>query len=62
MKDHMSTVSVLLLLFYMGWFMWDQNKLIQKQNEEINRLKQQILIQSMFIQTPNNKSYNNLYN
>ena len=62
MKDHMSTVSVLLLLFYMGWFMWDQNKLIQKQNEEINRLKQQILIQSMFIQTPNNKLYNNLYN
>ena len=57
MKDHLSAVSVLLLLFYMGWFMWDQNKLIQKQNQEINTLKQQILIQSMFIQTPNNKIY-----
>lgn len=58
MSKHLSVVSTLLLLFYMGWFMWEQNQVIKKQNQEINQLKQQILIQNIFMGMAQKESIN----
>jgi len=58
MNKHLSVVSTLLLLFYMGWFMWEQNQVIKKQNQEINQLKQQILIQNIFMGMAQKESIN----
>ena len=58
MNKHLSVVSTLLLLFYMGWFMWEQNQVIKKQNQEINQLKQQILIQNIFMGMTQKESIN----
>jgi len=58
MNKHLSVVSTLLLLFYMGWFMWEQNQVIKKQNQEINQLKQQILIQNIFMGITQKESIN----
>ena len=48
MNDHLSIISILLLIFYMMWFMWDQNQLIQKQHEEIRALQQQVIFHNLF--------------
>ena len=48
MNDHLGVISILLLIFYMMWFMWDQNQLIQKQHEEIRALQQQVIFQNHF--------------
>ena len=47
MNDHLGTISLLLLIFFLSWFAWDQNKVIQKQNLQIQELRQQIVIQNM---------------
>ena len=47
MNDHLSTISLLLLIFFLSWFAWDQNQLLQKQNLQIQELQQQIVIQNM---------------
>lgn len=44
MNDALTRVSVLLLIFYMAWFMWDQHQLIEKQRQQI----QQLQIQSFY--------------
>jgi len=43
-NDALTRVSVLLLIFYMAWFMWDQHQLIEKQRQQI----QQLQIQSFY--------------
>ena len=48
MNDHLGVISILLLIFYMMWFMWDQNQLIQKQHEEIRALQQQVIFYNLF--------------
>lgn len=47
MNDHLGTISLLLLIFFLSWFAWDQNQLLQKQNLQIQELQQQIVIQNM---------------
>lgn len=49
MKDHLSIVSVLLLLFYMGWFMWDQKELLRQQNERIKQLEGELIIKEILL-------------
>jgi hypothetical protein len=49
MNDHLGKVSVLLLLFYLGWFAWDQRGLIHNQQKEIQRLEQQLIFQNIVI-------------
>ncbi len=49
MNDHLGKVSVLLLLFYLGWFAWDQRGLIHDQQREIQKLEQQLIFQSIVI-------------
>lgn len=49
MKDHLSIVSVGLLLFYMGWFMWEQRELLRKQNEHIQTLERELIIKEILL-------------
>jgi hypothetical protein len=49
MKDHLSIVSVLLLLFYMGWFMWDQKELLRQQNDRIKQLEGELIIKEILL-------------
>ena len=35
MSSQLTRISVLLLLFYMGWFMWEQNKVVKEQKENV---------------------------
>ena len=65
MNDHLSTISLLLLIFFLSWFAWDQNQLLQKQNLQIQELKQQIVIQNMMqnmiINTPRKGGLYNIH-
>ena len=66
MNDHLGKVSVLLLLFYLGWFAWDQKVITYKQHQEIQKLQQQLIFQNILIDTMiqenngpiNNQKYN----
>jgi hypothetical protein len=49
MKDHLSIVSVGLLLFYMGWFMWEQKELLSQQNDHINELERELIIKEILL-------------
>ena len=65
MNDHLGTISLLLLIFFLSWFAWDQNKVIQKQNLQIQELRQQIVIQNMMqnmiINTPRKGGLYNIH-
>lgn len=47
MDNQLSITSLVVLLFFLGWFAWDQNKLIQSQQQKIVLLEQKILFQSL---------------
>lgn len=49
MNNQLGITSILLLLFYVGWFAWDQRTIIEKQNQEIIKLQQQLIFQSIVI-------------
>ena len=49
MDDHLGKISVLLLLFYLGWFAWEQKAVIHKQQQEIQKLEQQLIYQNILI-------------
>jgi hypothetical protein len=49
MDNQLSITSLALLLFFLGWFAWDQNKLIQSQREKIVLLEQKVIFQSLVI-------------
>ena len=50
MNDSLTRVSLFLLFFYMSWFMWDQNKLIENQSQQIKQLQIQSLYDMVTIQ------------
>lgn len=50
MNDTLTRISVLLLIFYMAWFMWDQNELIKAQAQYIESLQIQSLYDTITIQ------------
>ena len=56
-----SIISILLLIFYMMWFMWDQNKLIQNQHEEIRTLQQQVIFHNLYNIRTQSTNQNPLY-
>jgi len=43
MNKHLTLVSLLLLIFYMGWFILDQHKLTENQKEQIQELQKKII-------------------
>lgn len=64
MNEALTRVSILLLVFYMAWFMWDQNKIIQNQREKIQELEVQsfydmIIIKQLQTQQYDRNNYNN---
>lgn len=60
MSGQLTKISVLLLLFYMGWFMWEQNKVVKKQKQQIETMSKQLFYDALIINTYQN--YNNQYN
>lgn len=56
MNDALTRISVLLLFFYMSWYMWDQSKLIENQNQQIKQLQIQSLYDMMTIQQLRSKN------
>lgn len=50
MNDALTRISVLLLIFYMTWYMWDQNELIKSQAQYIESLQVQSLYDTITIQ------------
>lgn len=50
MNDALTKISILLLFFYMSWFMWDQNKLIKDQAQQIQQMKIQSFYDMVIIQ------------
>jgi hypothetical protein len=49
MNNQLGITSILLLLFYVGWFAWDQRKIIEKQNQEIIKLNQQLIFKNIVL-------------
>ena len=47
MNDPLGKVSILLLLFYMGWYILDQNKIIDNQKEQIQHMEQQLFLDEL---------------
>jgi hypothetical protein len=66
MNDHLTIVSLLLALFFMMWFAWDQNELVNQQNKEIRTLQQQVIFHNLFTKqiyrNNNQQLYNNQFN
>jgi len=50
MNDALTRISVLLLFFYMAWFMWDQNEIIEHQREQIRNLQTESFYNAMIIE------------
>ena len=50
MNDALTRTSILLLIFYMAWYMWDQNELIESQSKYIEALQIQSLYDTITIQ------------
>ena len=50
MNDALTRISVLLLIFDMAWYMWDQNELIKSQSQYIEALQIQSLYDTITIQ------------
>jgi len=50
MNEALTRISILLLVFYMAWFMWDQNELIKSQAQYIESLQIQSLYDTITIQ------------
>jgi len=61
MKDSLSVVSILLVIFYMGWFMWKQRELIQSQNDYIDQLEHDSIIQNILLQQVIQEKENPIY-
>ena len=47
MNDPLGKVSILLLLFYMGWYILDQNEIIDNQKEQIQHMEQQLFLDEL---------------
>ena len=49
MNRHLSIVSILLLIFYMGWFMWEQKELIQEQRIYIEHIEKELIARKFML-------------
>ena len=49
MSHQLSYTSLLLLIFYLAWFSWEQRELIQIQKEDRLLLEQRLLYQNIII-------------
>lgn len=49
MNRPLSIVSLLLLIFYLGWFAWKQKEVIHIQQQKIQKLEQQLIFQNIVI-------------
>jgi len=61
MNESLIRTSILLLIFYMAWFMWDQHKLIENQKQEIQKLQVQSFYDMVIIKQLKTEKYNRYY-
>jgi hypothetical protein len=57
MNDALIRTSLLVLTFFVGWFMWDQYKLIEKQRQHIQKLEIQSFYDMIIIQQLQTQQY-----
>ena len=57
MNDALIRTSLLVLAFFVGWFMWDQHKLIQNQREKIQQLEIQSFYDMIIMQQLQTQQY-----
>ena len=61
MNDALTRISVLLLFFYMAWFMWDQNEIIEHQREQIRQLQTESFYNTLIIEAIQQQKENPIY-
>ena len=49
MNEPLTKVSILLVIFYMGWYLWEQNKVIQDQNIYIEHLEKELIARKFLL-------------
>ncbi len=49
MNEPLTKISILLLVFYMAWFMWEQNKVIQSQNAYIEMIEKELIARKFLL-------------
>ena len=57
MNDALTRTSLLVLAFFVGWFMWDQYKLIEDQRKKIQQLEVQSFYDMIIIQQLQTQQY-----
>jgi hypothetical protein len=57
MNDALTRTSLLVLAFFVGWFMWDQYKLIEDQRKKIQQLEIQSFYDMIIIQQLQTQQY-----
>jgi len=61
MNNALTTASILLLFFYMAWFMWDQNEIIEHQREQIRQLQTESFYNTLIIEAIQQQKENPIY-
>jgi len=67
MNEPLTKVSILLVIFYMGWYLWEQNKVIQDQNIYIEHLEKELISRKFLLgeyniqMQPKQKLYNPIH-
>ena len=61
MNNALTTASILLLFFYMAWFMWDQNEIIEHQREQIRQLQTESFYNTLIIEAIQQQKQNPIY-
>lgn len=49
MNEPLGKISILLLIFYMGWYLWDQNQVIQDQKIYIDHLEKELITRKFLL-------------
>tara|TARA_Y100000361_G_scaffold9552_1_gene7684 strand:+ start:524 stop:739 length:216 start_codon:yes stop_codon:yes gene_type:complete len=49
MNEPLGKISILLLIFYMGWYLWEQNKVIQDQNAYIEIIEKELITRKLLL-------------
>ena len=57
MNEALIRTSLLVLAFFVGWFMWDQHKLIDNQRQQIQQLQIKAFYDAVIIQQLQTQRY-----
>tara|TARA_B100001094_G_scaffold328837_1_gene390183 strand:+ start:3752 stop:3982 length:231 start_codon:yes stop_codon:yes gene_type:complete len=49
MNEPLTRISIFLLIFYMGWYLWDQSQVIQDQKIYIEHLEKELITRKFLL-------------